>query len=93
MLKVAYESSFQAERERLLIIKGKDDVICKICEWKISNFLQGDLLGDPFYSIRAAKTNQIPIIANSNNDTNLHECFADNLKLNEVKNYENKLLK
>lgn len=80
-----YESSFQAERERLLIIKGKDDVICKFYGNDGGLYCDlGDLLGDPFYSIRAAKTNQIPIIANSNNDTNLHECFADNIKLNEV---------
>jgi len=41
-------------------------------------------MGDPFYSVIAAKTNQVPIIANSNNDANVNECFATNIKLNEV---------
>jgi len=71
LLKVPYESSFQAERERLLTIKGKDDLIC-------------DVLGDPFYSVRAAKTNQVTILANSNSDENINECFVTNIKLNEV---------
>jgi len=71
LLKTYYESTLQMERERMVSELGKDNFVC-------------DLLGDLFFSIRAAKANNLHILANCNNNNVLYEAFDSNMKSNAV---------
>jgi len=62
---------------------GKDNFVCKKKSSNYSKFL-GDLLGDLFFSIRAAKANNLHILANCNNNNVLYEAFDSNMKSNAV---------
>jgi tRNA G37 N-methylase Trm5 len=76
LLDVFYQSAFQQERQRLVSMKGSNNVIC-------------DLFADLFFAIMMAKTNKSRVISNTFYDNErLAASYKANVQKNQVSSFE-----